>query len=138
MTTLAKKKPDFYIASSEGYDMQEPRACWFVKRLKTIWHDDFMLISIAPSLSGTYHGIDTVMILPRHQGVTLFPNSPFLCFSQLFQWPIYVYVLRLLVDPQKIDNLVSEGEYEIIAWAEIYRTQWGAKWSMRMWDKQHE
>jgi len=133
---------DFYFASSEHPRLNEPRACWFVKRLKTKYRDDGMLIRIDPPIIGQQFGldedIDIVMILPRHKGVTLFPKFPFFRLTQVFQWPIYVYVLRLLVDPQQISDMLHEGEYTLEFWGELYRTRVGAKWSMRMWDKQHE
>ena len=43
--------PDFYLASSEGYNMEEPRRCWKVMRFPTAWrHDDLLLMKIDPPL----------------------------------------------------------------------------------------
>jgi len=123
-------KPDFYIASSEGYDMQEPREAWFIERVKTQYHDDWMWVAINPPIIGQKYGlggkdIDTVMILPRHKGMSLFPPN---------EWPLCVYVVRLLVSPWALDDMVPEGSYECIAWAELYKTRDDAIEAMKFWD----
>jgi len=122
MKTLSdenRKNLDFYLASTESDNLQEVRECRLIKQVKTRYQNEVMLITINPPIAGEPYGlgsklIDTVMTTPRHQGRTLFPVS---------QWPLSVYVVRLLVDFQKIDNIVYKGEYELIDWAELYKTR---------------
>ena len=122
MKTLSdesRKKLDFYLASTESDNLQTVRECWLIKHVKTRYQNEGMLITVNPPITGEPYGlgsqlIDTVMIAPRHQGRTLFPVS---------QWPLAVYVVRLLVDPLTIEDMVHEGEYELIDWAELYKTR---------------
>jgi hypothetical protein len=109
--------PDFYLASSEGYAMETPRACRAIKRLKGEGRDDYLLIQIDPPLIGQPFGlgercIDQVIVAPRHEGESLFPIQ---------HWPVFVHVARLLVPFTGQDSIRSH-ELESIAWAELYNT----------------
>lgn len=120
---MSEKHPNFYLASSEGYDMAEPRRCWIVKRLETPKRNDLLLVKIDPPLIGQKYGIggrdiDEVIVATRHQGDSLFPVK---------QWPVFVHVARSLVEnPQDRDRL-NEDEFESIAWAELYRSEEDAR-----------
>lgn len=115
---------DFYLASSEGYDLEEPRRCWRVKRLMSDHRDDLLLIRIDPPILGQPFGlgacdIDHVVVAAtRHVGASLFPPS---------EWPLYVHVLRLLNDDAAGRDRLREGEYESIAWAELYSSEEAAR-----------
>jgi hypothetical protein len=111
--------PDFYLASAEGYGLEEPHKGWKVRRLTTQNRDDFLLIRIDPPLVGQKYGlggndIDHVIVATRHKGDTLFPIT---------KWPMYVHVARLLIDlPEEVSELKT-ADYESIAWAELYKTE---------------
>jgi hypothetical protein len=118
-----RSEPDFYLTSSEGYEMESPRRCWRVKRLATDNRDDLLLIKIEPPLIGQKYGlgsreIDLVLIAPRHQGASLFPIS---------EWPLYVHVARLLIENPEGRDVVRADEFESIAWAELYPTEEDAR-----------
>jgi hypothetical protein len=83
--------PDVYLASSEGYEMEEPRQWWRIKRVATESGDDLLLMKINPPLVGQKFGlgdkdIDMVFVAPRHVGASLFPIS---------EWPLFVHVARV-------------------------------------------
>lgn len=112
-------KPDFYLASTEGYDLEEPRKCWKIRRLSSPDRDDLLLIRIDPPLIGQKYGlggrdIDNVIVATRHKGYTLFPVA---------EWPVYVHVARLLVDLPESRSELQATEFESIAWAELYKTE---------------
>ncbi len=115
--------PDFYLASTEGYDLEEPRKCWKIRRLSTPDRDDLLLIRIDPPLIGQKYGlggrdIDRVIVASRHKGHTLFPIT---------EWPVYVHVVRLLVDLPENRSELQANEFESIAWAELYKTEGDAR-----------
>ena len=116
-------EPDFYLASTDSYELGAPRRCWRVKRLATDNRNDLLLIRIEPPLIGQKYGlgprdIDLVLVAPRHQGGSLFPIN---------EWPLYVHVARPLIEnPEDRDALLS-NEFESIAWAELYRTEEDAR-----------
>lgn len=117
------RAPDFYLASTEGYEMEEPRCCWRVRRLATANRDDLLLVKIDPPLSGQKCGlgerdIDLVLVATRHQGSSLFPIA---------EWPVYVHVARPLVDDPELREKFQEDQFEAIAWAELYRTEADAR-----------
>ena len=115
--------PDFFLASSEGYHMEEPRSCQRIKRLRSSNRDDLLLVKIEPPLIGQPFGlgardIDTLIIATRHKGDSLFPIK---------EWPVFVHVARLLIENPDNREQVSDNEFESIAWAELYATEAAAR-----------
>ena len=113
---------DFYIASSEGYQMECPRRCEAIKRLRGEDRDDYLLIGIDPPLNGQVFGLgardlDQVIVATRHRGDSLFPIN---------RWPVFVHVARLLV-PYEGQDVVRNDEVESFAWAELYPTEKAAR-----------
>lgn len=116
-------EPDFYLASTEGYDLEEPRRCWRVKQLTTDGRNDLLLVKIDPPLIGQKYGlggrnIDLVLIAPRQEGASLFPIN---------EWPLYVHVARLLIENPEDRDTLHADEFESIAWAELYKTEEDAR-----------
>ena len=109
-------EPDFYLASSEGYGLERPRACYRIKRLHSATRDDYLLIDLKPPIPGQPYGlgardISYVVIATRHVGSSLFPIS---------EWPVAVHVARPLVaDPENRESL-DDKELQEIGWAELY------------------
>ena len=113
---------EFYLASAEGYEMESPRRCKVVKRLRGEERLDYLLISIDPPLPGQAFGLgardlDQVVVATRHRGESLFPIK---------RWPVFVHVARLLV-PYQGQNVVRDDEIESFAWAELYPTEEAAR-----------
>lgn len=116
-------EPDFYLASSEGYDLESPRRAWRVKRLSTDGRDDLLLLKVDPPLLGQKYGlgsrdVDMVLVATRHHGSSLFPIN---------EWPIFVHVARPLVEHPELRDYLRPNEFESIAWAELYRTERDAR-----------
>lgn len=115
--------PDFFLASSEGYSMEEPRRCKRIRRLYSDNRDDLLLVKIEPPLTGQPFGlgdleIDTVIIATRHKGASLFPIK---------EWPVFVHVARLLIEYLENREQIHDDDFESIAWAELYATESAAK-----------
>lgn len=115
-------KPDFYLASSEGYGMEEPRRGFAVRRLGGDHRDDYLLARIEPPVIGQPFGlgardIDHVILATRHVGDSLFP---------ILHWPVFVHVARPLV-PIEGQDVLHDDEMESIAWAEVYQTEDAAR-----------
>ena len=113
---------NFYLASSEGYGMENPRRCTAIKRLRGEERDDYLLVTIDPPLIGQAFGlggrdVDQVIVATRHRGESLFP---------IMRWPVFVHVARLLVTYEGQD-VVRNDEMESIAWAELYSTEEAAR-----------
>lgn len=110
---------EFYLASSEGYEMENPRRCWRVKRLRTENRDDLLLVKIEPPVIWQKYGlggrdIDLVLLAPQHAGRSLLPVT---------EWPLCVHVARPLVENLEDREALNADEFELIAWAELYRTE---------------
>lgn len=117
------KDPDFYLASSEGYELEEPRRCWRIKRLTAANRKDLLLVRIDPSLIGQKYGlgdrdIDTIIVATRYKEDTLFPIK---------KWPVFVHIARLLIDSPEEKASLREDEFESIAFAELYQTEQDAR-----------
>jgi hypothetical protein len=111
--------PDFFLASTEGYSLSIPRACWQIKRLTTIKRDDILLVRIDPPLPGALYGLnrgrdDVVIIAPYFQGTSLFPVS---------KWPLAVHVGHVFVENAETRDRLEDGEFKSVALGEIYRTE---------------
>ncbi len=111
-------QPDFYLASSENYDLEEPRKCFRIKRLRGEQRDDYLLIRIDPPISGQPYGfgqdIEKVIVVARHSGYSLFPIT---------EWPVFVHVSVPLVDDPESRDLLRRDEVDHIAWAALYETE---------------
>lgn len=109
--------PIFYLTTAGEYKLlSKPRACYFIRRLRDLNRDDYMLVGIAPPLIGQSFGlggddITTLLLSARLQGFSLFPVK---------KWPTDVYVTRL-VDPKVLDaeSFTSE-QVELIAWGMVF------------------
>ena len=115
--------PNFFLASSEGYRLEEPRSCKRVKRLRSDTRDDLLLVKIEPPLIGQPYGlggkdIDILIVSTRHKGDSLFPIK---------EWPVFVHVARLLIDNPEKREKIRDDEFESIAWAELYQTEAAAR-----------
>jgi hypothetical protein len=114
--------PDFFLASSEGYDLEDPRKAYLVTLIKGP-NGIFALVKIDPVIIGQQYGlgqadISEVLIAPRLEGDTLVNIS---------RWPIPVHVFRSLIGDLSHTELISEDEMILIAWAEIYPTEQAAR-----------
>jgi hypothetical protein len=116
---MSSRIPDFYLASSEGYDLEGPRRCFQIKRLRGDVRDDYLLIHIDPPILGQKYGLGEkdiceLIVATRHEGTSLFP---------IVDWPVYVHVARVLVDSPEEREVLHNIEFEEIAWAELYETE---------------
>lgn len=117
------REPDFYLVSSEGFHLEEPRKCTRVKRMRSDTRSDLLLVEIDPPIIGQHFGlgdedIHAVLIATRHEGESLFPIA---------NWPVYVHVGRLLVKDASNRELVHDSEFDVFAWAELYPTESAAR-----------
>ncbi len=115
--------PDFYLTSSEGYGLEEPRKCWRVKRLAYGQRDDLALIEVEPAIiyQDPHEGnvsLKHIVIAPRHAGASVFSIS---------EWPVYVHVARLKESISPDEAKVKDSNIENIAWAELYPTEQDAR-----------
>jgi hypothetical protein len=114
---------DFFLASSEGYRLTEPRSCKRIKRVRSDNRDDLLLVKVEPPLIGQVYGlgernIDTLLVATRYKGDTLFPIK---------RWPVFVHVARLLIENPERRQKIHDNEFESIGWAELYRTEEDAR-----------
>jgi len=113
---------DFFLASTEDDGLLDPRRAYRLKGIGFAKRKDGLLIRVDPPLRASSFGgtgdFDTLIVLPRLEGESLFPIST---------WPIHVYVLRpRITDVLSRDHLAFE-EAESIAWAALYRTRRSAR-----------
>ena len=109
--------PDFYLASSEGYGLEEPRSCWRIKRVIGGRRDDLLMTRLDPPIQRR-RDINLVLLATRHVGASLFPIT---------KWPVSVHVCRIRVDNPESRDSFLQIEFKSIAWAELYRTEQDAR-----------
>ncbi|MGQ0592132.1 MAG: enhanced serine sensitivity protein SseB C-terminal domain-containing protein [Gammaproteobacteria bacterium] len=115
--------PDFYLTSSEGYNLEQIRACYKRQRLLGDHPDGYMLCEIAPPILGQSYGlgkqdIHEIIIASRHAGYSIF---------SIKEWPVYVHVARLTSDAVSDKFIIAKDDIESIGWAEIHESSASAK-----------
>lgn len=108
--------PDFWMSTTDGIPLEEPRACYKVRRLTGSNSDGYLLCEIDPPFIGQRYGlggrdIDRVMMAVRHRGRSLFPIG---------EWPAYVHVARLTVEIGDHQFVVERNDFKSMIWAELY------------------
>jgi hypothetical protein len=120
-------QPDFFLASSEGYNLEIPRECFRVKRMKGEERDDFLLVDVHPPLGPEITKdktkiADKVILASRLGGFSLFPLSKF---------PIPVYVVAVLDETWIQGDFIPMKARWMFGWGELYRTSEDAIESVR-------
>ena len=111
------REPDFFLTSTEGYRLEEVRACWVDKRIASTERDDLLLVRVDPPLPSTesYGPLsDRAVIAARHRGHSLFPIT---------EWPAFVHVARLVDPDAGLKELITPEQYELMGWGELYATR---------------
>jgi hypothetical protein len=114
--------PDFYLASMEYRDLEEPRKCFFMRLLRSEQGGEFLLVSIDPPVIGQPYGlgprdIHQLILSPLFEDDSVAPIS---------RWPLAVRVYRLLSDPLG-PGAIARSDVEQIAWAKIFQTERDAR-----------
>jgi hypothetical protein len=115
-----KTKPDFFLTSTETSEVFELRKCFRLKRIVSVERpDNFLAVKISPVILGQPYGmgandISEVVLATRHAGRSLFPVN---------EWPLYVYVCRIINDGAYRLGKASAKDLEIMFWGEIYRIE---------------
>ena len=106
--------PDFFLASSEGYGLEQPRACYRVQRVGGRRPaDDYLIVDVEPPVDSRGSvSLSRVVLATRHDGETLFPIS---------EWPIAVHVAKIVTDSTGREEL-SPTDLKSVGWAELYPT----------------
>ena len=112
-------RPDFWLRASEGYDVEEPRACYKERRLAGQHPDGYMVCEIDPPILGQPFGlgardVDRVVFASRHFGFSLFPIE---------EWPAYVHVVLAAHVAEHEFALKREDDHRVIAWGELYESR---------------
>jgi hypothetical protein len=114
--------PDFFLTSSEGYNLEDVRACYKEKRLINNHPDGYMLCEIIPPIIGQSYGlggedIHRVVLASRHEGESVF---------LIHDWPVYVHVAQLINSIPDDKFIIRENKIKSIGWAAIYRSSTSA------------
>ena len=109
--------PHFYLTTAGEYEpLAEPRPCWTLGRLRDSVRDDYMIVRIAPPLTGQLFGlggndISVLLLSSRHEGFTLFPIN---------EWPSYVYVARIVDEEVLKSSSFTSEQVQYIAKGTLY------------------
>ena len=114
--------PNFWMtaAGEGGRDLARPRACRVRGHLRNLANTKSLLVHVDPPVIGQPFGlggqdIDELVLSPRHRGAVLDPPS---------EWPLYVYVHRLLDGDVVRDLAISSAkQIEPVTWAMLFRRE---------------
>ena len=109
---------DFVLASSEGYELEDPRTCVSKQWFDGDHRDGYLLVSVNPPIIGQKFGLGgqdiyEVVLAARHRGCSLNPVA---------EWPTAVHVALPSTDFRAKSNRVRKGDLHLIGWGEIYKT----------------
>jgi hypothetical protein len=116
---MNEKMPDFYLTSSEGHIVGEPRRCFILRQVRYGLRGDCILVSISPPINGDRFGLGSMMIsevvlASRFKGDSLVPPN---------RLPLDVYVLRIVGNDSKGRTIFKNEELINMAWGEINMRQ---------------
>ena len=112
-------QPDFFLASTEGYNLDRPRRCWRLREVSINESRGLLIRTEPPVVSEQdprFAGCrrDLVLVSPRHRDVSL---------SAIAQWPVYVYIAIPIVNDAQDRVAFELDEIKMIAWGELYETE---------------
>lgn len=113
-----EQRPSFYLASAESRPTLAPRECFIEERLAVEGRDDYLRVRIEPPIIGQPYGlgdkdIEDVVLATRYADTTLHPIS---------EWPMTVFVCRIINDKIRHSGKASAKDLEVILIGELYRT----------------
>lgn len=105
---------DFYLSSSEQYNLRGPRECYKRKKLYGKNPDGYMLCDIKPEILGQQLGLENdinqVVLASRYLNYSLF---------SIATWPAYVHIaIPTVKDIENVD-FIDEKHIKLIGWGEI-------------------
>jgi hypothetical protein len=113
-----RQEPAFYLASRETAAPFGPIKCFVEERLAVEGRDDYLRVRIEPPIIGQPYGlgdkdIEDVVLATRYADTTLHPIS---------EWPMTVFVCRIINDKIRHSGKASAKDLEVILIGELYRT----------------
>ena len=108
---------EFYLCSSEGYGLEEPRRCSLASPIETLTREDLLSVRVEPPLLYENQELSEVVVAARHKGVTVF---------NILEWPVAVHVARF--NEKHGEKIAPDwsgpgrSRLQNIAWAELYPT----------------
>ena len=118
----------YYMSSFDYSDYEKVRKCTFIRKMAFDTGNECVWVKLKPAVSGDPCGVvgevEDFVLASRHDGHYLFPISSFPCF---------IHVLRPMRDDVMEKDVVSAKDFESVAWAELYRTYFGALFSRLSW-----
>ena len=109
-------KPAFFLASSEGYGLEEPRRCYVVREIHTEDRRGLLLVRAAPPIRGEMYGLTG-----DYSEIVLAPRAWDLDLLRIAKWPADVHVALLKARPDE-SGFISRDDLDHVAWAELYET----------------
>jgi len=107
----------YYLSSLDGHRFKPVRECQFGRLLSFDSGKVAVEARLSPAVIGQDFNrasdIETVVLTPRHEGVSIDPVSDFPCF-------VFIAVPRGAHDV--LQTPIRSDDLEIIGWGELYRT----------------
>src|SRR3954465_15205417 len=109
---MSAESPVFILTTAGESDLiLEPRACWFLDRLRNSQRDDYMLVHIDPPIhprlaDNVACPTTELLLATRHAGYTLFPVT--LC-------PTHVYIAAILDNEVKGAKVLHAAQVSLLA-----------------------
>ncbi len=113
------RKRCYYLTSTDARPTLAPRKCFVEERLATPeGRDDYLRVRIEPPIIGQPYGlgdkdIEDVVLATRYAGSTLHPIN---------EWPMIVFVCRILKGTIRGSGKATAGDLEVILIGELYQT----------------
>ena len=111
----------YYLSSLDSVRFEPVRECRFVRLLTFDTGKEAVEAQISPGVIGQEFNrsdFDTVILTPRHAGVTINPVSEFPCF-------VHIAITRIV--DLRIQSPIRADDLYNIAWGDLYRTRGDAE-----------
>jgi hypothetical protein len=108
-----EERPDFYWVKGDGFELDPPRSCWRIRPLRLGSRKDFWLVRVSPPIIYENLDVENLVFASRHKGNSL---------NSVREWPLYVYVSKLVNPDAALKNELVREDVEIIDWGKLYPT----------------
>ncbi|MDR1779057.1 MAG: hypothetical protein LBR14_04860 [Clostridiales Family XIII bacterium] len=112
--------PDFYLTCIEVNYVFDVRSCYIERRLRIGNNNDYLLTRVCPPILPDYETIEVsqVLLAVRFVGSTLFPIN---------EWPMEVYVCKMLDEAAILTGTATASDFEVILWGRLHKSYDEAK-----------
>jgi hypothetical protein len=111
-----------YLSSLESTKFSDVREISVLEVWKFNTSKSCILVNVSPAIPGNKYDksddLDQLILTSRHEGEDIL---------SITKYPYFVFICKLKTPHKSSANIIGKDELEILAWGELYRTEYDAE-----------